>query len=90
MLERSGQHTTIWRWFDDAKGNLLRSGLVIDHVIVDNNRVIETELDFWNDDVKRQIVNMDKTHHDWSITGNKGGTRSVTYHNPALQRGPKR
>ena len=29
---------------------------------------------------------MDETHHDLSITGDKGGSRSVTYHNPLLQR----
>ncbi len=70
-------HNNMAQWFDDAKGNLLCSGLVIDCVILDNNGAIKTELDFWNDDVKRQIVNMDKQHHDLSITGDKGGTRSV-------------
>ena len=33
---------------------------------------------------------MDETHHDLSITGDKGGSRSVTYHNPLLQRGANR
>lgn len=83
-------HDNLAQWFDDAKGDLLRSGMVIDRVILDNNGAIETELDFRNDDVKRRIVNMDETHHDLSITGDKGGTRSVTYHNPTFQRGPKR
>ena len=33
---------------------------------------------------------MDETHHDLSITGDNGGPRSVTYHNPNYQRGPQR
>ena len=33
---------------------------------------------------------MDETHHDLSITGDKGGSRAVTYHDPSLQRGPQR
>jgi hypothetical protein len=39
-------------------------------------------------DTERQIINMDKTHHtNLSITGNRGGPRPVSYHNPAFQRG---
>ena len=33
---------------------------------------------------------MDKTHHDLSITGDRGGPRAVSYHNPAFQRGAAR
>ena len=41
-------------------------------------------------DVTRRIINMDETHHDLSITGDKGGSRAVSYHNPKLQRGATR
>ncbi len=30
-------HNNLAQWFDDAKGNLLHSGLAIDCVILDNN-----------------------------------------------------
>jgi hypothetical protein len=33
---------------------------------------------------------MDETHHDLSITGDKGGSRAVSYHNPSHQRGARR
>jgi hypothetical protein len=33
---------------------------------------------------------MDKTHHDMSITGNKGGSRALRYSNPKLQIGYKK
>jgi hypothetical protein len=33
---------------------------------------------------------MDETHHDLSITGDKGGSRAVTYHNSTFQRGAQR
>ena len=33
---------------------------------------------------------MDETHHDLSITGDKSGSRAITYHNPNLQRSGKR
>jgi len=33
---------------------------------------------------------MDETHHDLSVTGERGGPRATTYHNPKMQRGYKR
>jgi hypothetical protein len=33
---------------------------------------------------------MDETHHDLSITGNKGGSRALVYSNRKLQRGYKK
>ncbi|KAI2498179.1 hypothetical protein MHU86_16322 [Fragilaria crotonensis] len=33
---------------------------------------------------------MDETHHDLSVTGDKGGSRAVSYHNPLYQRGALR
>jgi hypothetical protein len=39
---------------------------------------------------EQQFINIDKTHHDLSITGNKGGSRAVSYHNPSHQRGATR
>ncbi len=38
-------------------------------------------------DTERRIINMDETHHDLSITGDKGGPRAMSYHNPAFQQG---
>jgi hypothetical protein len=40
------------------------------------------EVDFSSDEVRRRIINMDETHHDLSISGDRGGPRSVMYHNP--------
>ena len=33
---------------------------------------------------------MDETHHDLSVTGDRGGPRCITYHSPKYQRGVKR
>jgi hypothetical protein len=33
---------------------------------------------------------MDETHHNLSITGDRGGSRAVTYHDPTIQRGAER
>jgi hypothetical protein len=40
--------------------------------------------------VTRRITNMDETHQDLSITGDKGGSRCVSYHNTSLQQGANR
>ena len=78
------------QWFDDVKKDLIETGLVIDAEVRDANGVLMSELDFRSDDVRRRIINMDETHHDLSITGDRSGPRAVTYHNPSLQRGSKR
>ena len=79
------------QWFDDAKLDLIVSGLVVDdqEVRTESGELI-SEVDFRDDDVKRRIINMDETHHDLSITTERGGPRSTMYHNPLLQRGYKR
>jgi hypothetical protein len=81
-------HDNLDKWFDDAKLDLLKSGLVRDILVLDGHGKVESELDFRGEDVKRRIINMDETHHDLSITGDKAGTRALKYHNPSLQRGP--
>jgi hypothetical protein len=35
-------------------------------------------------DLERCIINMDETHHNLVITGERGGPRAVSYHNPAF------
>ena len=89
-----GQWTTqnnLQQWFDDAKRDLIQTGLVIDREVrcsVTGDLI--SEVDFRSDEVRRRIINMDETHHDLSITGDRGGPRSVVYHNPKLQRGSQR
>ena len=39
---------------------------------------------------KRRIINMDETHHDLSVTGDKDGSQAVSHHNPLYQRGAVR
>jgi hypothetical protein len=79
------------QWFDDAKRDLINSGLVIDQEVQDlNTGNLISELDFRSDEVQRRIINMDETHHDLSVTGDRGGPRCVMYHNPSLQRGSRR
>jgi hypothetical protein len=78
------------QWFNDAKKDLIETGLVIDAEVRDRDGVLISELDFRSDEVRRRFINMDETHHDLSITGDRGGPRAVMYHNPSLQRGSKR
>lgn len=82
-------HDNLNQWFDDAKSDLLRTGLVVDECVLDEMGGIISELRFLPD-TERRIINMDETHHDLSITGDKGGSRAVSYHNPAFQRGANR
>ena len=77
------------QWFNDVKADLLSTGLVDDACVVDKNGDLLSKVRF-KPDVTRRIVNMDETHHDLSITGDKGGSHSVSYHNPSLQRGANR
>ncbi len=82
-------HDNLNQWFDDAKSDLLRTGLVVDESVFDEEGCIVSELRFLPD-TERRIINMDETHHDLSITGDKGGSRAVSYHNPTFQRGANR
>ena len=77
------------QWFDDAKKDLLRTGLVDDIEVWDEEGNMVSEVLF-KADTKRRIINMDETHHNLSITGDRGGSRSVTYHDPTIQRGATR
>lgn len=77
------------QWFDDVKKDLLRTGLVDDTVVLDDEGNMVSEV-FFKKDTKRRIINMDETHHNLSITGDRGGSRAVTYHDPTIQRGAAR
>ena len=83
-------YNNLQQWFDDAKRDLIDTGLVIDQEVRDRNGNLISELDFRSNEVRRRIINMDETHHDLSITGDRGGPRSVMYHNPNFQRGSRR
>jgi hypothetical protein len=63
--------------------------MVVDKIELDENGDLVSEVRF-KPDVKWRIINMDEIHQDLSITGDKGGSRSVTYHHPFLQRGANR
>jgi hypothetical protein len=91
---RWSTYTNLSKWFDDVKADLISSGLVTDRAVHDENGELVSEVDFGpphrgGDDVKRRILNMDETHHDLSITSERGGPRSIMYHNAGLQRGFK-
>ena len=90
MEEARSKWTTVSnleQWFTDAKADLISSGLVIDSEVRDVDGNLLSEVDFRSDEVRRRIINMDETHHDLSITGDKGGSRAIVYSNPNLQRG---
>jgi hypothetical protein len=70
-----------------VKIDLIESGLVIDREVRDAEGQLLSELDFCLLEVERRIINMDETHHNLSITGDKGGPRAPVYTNPKLQRG---
>ena len=77
------------QWFDDAKKDLIGTGLVEDKVVLDKDGKLMSEVCFKSDS-QRRIINMDETHHNLAITGDRGGLRAVSYHNPAFQRGAAR
>jgi hypothetical protein len=77
------------QWFDDVKRDLISTGLVDDEEVLDANGKLVSEVRF-KKDTQRRIINMDETYHNLSITGDKGGSRSVSYHNPSFQRGAVR
>jgi hypothetical protein len=82
-------HNNLSQWFDDAKRDLIATGLAEDIEVYNDEGELVSELTF-NSDCKRRIINMDETHHDLLITGEKGGPRAVTYFNPVFQRGATR
>ncbi len=77
------------QWFDDVKKDLIGTGLVEDKVVLDEDGKLVSEVCF-KSDLQRRIINMDKAHHNLAITGDRGGSRAVSYHNPAFQRGAAR
>jgi hypothetical protein len=83
-------HDNLFQWFDDAKKDLISTGLVINKKeVLNEDGGIVSEVQF-RKDTERRIINMDETHHDLSITSDRGGSRAVSYHNPAFQRGAAR
>ena len=82
-------HDNLNQWFDDAKKDLVATGLVEDKAVLDENGKVVSEVCF-KCDSERRIINMDETHHNLAITGDRGGPRAVSYHNPAFQRGASR
>ncbi|KAI2506187.1 hypothetical protein MHU86_8222 [Fragilaria crotonensis] len=77
------------QWFDDVKKDLITTGLVDDEIVLDGDGKVVSEVRFRKDS-QRRIINMDETHHNLAITGDRGGSRAVSYHNPAFQRGAVR
>ena len=77
------------QWFDDVKKDLLATGLVEDEQVLDKEGGLVSEVRFKMHSVRR-IINMDETHHDLSITRDKGGSRAVSNHNPLHQHGGTR
>ncbi|KAI2493544.1 hypothetical protein MHU86_21011 [Fragilaria crotonensis] len=83
--------TNLQQWFNDVKTDIINTGLVLDQEVRDPaSGMLISELDFRSDEVRRRFVNMDETHHDLSVTGDRGGPRAVMYHNPQYQRGCRR
>ena len=68
---------------------MLATGLVENEIVYDENGEMVSEVRFKMHS-ERRLINMDETHHDLSITGDKGGSRAVSYHNPLYQRGAVR
>jgi hypothetical protein len=77
------------QWFDDVKKDLLATGLVENEIVYDKEGELVSEVRFKMHN-KRRIINKDKTHHDLSVTGDKGGSQAGSYHNPLYQRGTVR
>ncbi len=77
------------QWFDDVKKDLIGTGLVEDKVVLDEEGKFGSEVCFKSDSHLR-IINMDETHRNLAITGDRRGLQAVSYHNPAFQRGAVR
>jgi hypothetical protein len=58
------------QWFDDAKKDLVATGLVEDKAVLDENGKVVSEVCF-KCDSERRIINMDETHHNLAITGER-------------------
>ena len=58
-------------------------------IVLDADGKLVSEVRFRTDS-QRRLINMDETHHNLAITGDRGGSRAVSYHNPAFQRGAVR
>jgi hypothetical protein len=58
-------------------------------VLLDKDGKLVSEVCF-KSDLQQRIINMDETHHNLAITGDRGGLQAVSYHNPAFQRGAAR
>ena len=71
------------------KTDLVATGLVEDKAELNEDGKQVSEVCF-KCDLQRRIINMDETHHNLSITGDRGGSQAVTYYNPAFQRGASR
>ena len=83
--------SNLQQWFNDVKTDIINTGLVLDQELRHpTSGALVSELDFRSDEVRRRFVNMDETHHDLSVTGDRGGPRAVMYHNPRYQRGCRR
>ena len=79
-------HDNLNQWFDDVKKDLLATALLVEdeEVYYDEEGEMVSEVRFKMHS-ERRIINMDETHHDLSVTGDKGGSRAVSYHNPLYQ-----
>ena len=69
--------------------DLLSTGLVVDEKMLNDEGGLVSEVHFKND-TERRIINMDETHHDLSMSGDKSGSRAISYHKPLYQRGANR
>ena len=82
-------HNNLNQWFDDVKKDLLATGLVENEIVFGKEGEMVSEVRFKMHS-ERRIINMDETHHDLSVTGDKGGSQAVLYHNALYQRGAVR
>jgi hypothetical protein len=82
-------YSNLDQWFDNAKKDLISTGLVADEEVFENEGRLVSQVRF-KKDTERRIINMDDTHHDLSITGDNCGSCALSYHNPAYQRGANR
>ena len=78
-------HDKLDQWFTDVKPTLIESKLAEDRAVFDIDGRQISEL-YFSEEAKRRIINMDETHHDLGIAGDKSGYRNITYCNPGLQR----